>query len=512
MAGNSKRDRPFGKTPRADRAPAKAAPAGGGSRAPLDAKALEKLAVYYLDPVLWWHDFLGAPLPDGPAWDGCRNYQVEILRSISQNRTTNVVTGHSVGKDFTLARAVLWWLSTRPNGVVLTTATTEKQVEVVLWGEIRTAYAKALVPIGGDLAPQAASLRFGPKHYALGLTSKDSNALQGFHAEGGVLAVIDEAAGVPEWAIQAFEACATSADSRVVKIGNPTCSADHRFARDCRMPDEKGVRKTIRVSSLDSPNVVHGKELVRGLATKEWVDDMAAKYGRDSVLFGVRVLGRFPPASATGLIGYDLIEGCRLRSVGYEPPANAPKRLGCDVARYGEDATEVYICQGGHAYQPHGGKGIRGADGASVAKQLALLAAENGCVSIAVDVGGVGAGVIDTLYDLQARGELSPDVEIHPNDFGSRATDPTQHADRRTELWHRLRDWMRGEGAIDPSEPLEHELLAPSYRWVGQAVRLEAKPEIKKRLGRSPDQADALALAVAGHLGKTSGAARMTIW
>lgn len=512
MTGNSKRDRPFGRTPRSDRKAGRAAKAAAVNRPPLTDAETQALARWYLDPVRWWHDFLGDPLPDGPAWEGCRNYQVEILRSIAENRQTNVVTGHSVGKDFTLARAVLWWLSTRPNGVVLTTATTEKQVEVVLWGEIRTAYSKAKVPIGGDLAPQAASLRFGPKHYALGLTSKDSNALQGFHAEGGVLAVIDEAAGVPEWAIQAFEACATSSDSRVVKIGNPTCSADHRFARDCRMADEPGVRRTIRVSSLDTPNVVKGREVVRGLATREWVDDMAAKYGRESVLYGVRVLGKFPPASATGLIGYDVLEASRLRSVGYEPPASAVKRLGCDVARYGEDATEVYVAQGGHAWQPHGGRNIRGADGASVAKQLALLAKENGCVSIAVDVGGVGAGVIDSLYDLQARGEMSPDVEIHANDFGARATDPTQHADRRTELWHRLRDWLREGGAIDPDEILEEELLAPSYKWVGQAVRLEAKPDIKKRLGRSPDRADALALAVAGHAGKTSGAARLSVW
>lgn len=508
VAGNVARDRPFGPSPRSDR--------NGGrvhaAKATLSDAEVEALALYYLDPVAWWHDFLGPPYPDGAEWDGCRAYQVEILRSIAENRHTNVVTGHSVGKDFTLARVVLWWLSTRPNGVVLTTATTEKQVEVVLWGEVRSAYSKALVPIGGDLAPQAASLRFGPLHYALGLTSKDSNALQGFHAEGGVLAIVDEAAGVPEWAIQAFEACATSSDSRVVKIGNPTCSAAHRFARDCRMPDLAGVRKTIRVSSLDSPNVVKGREVIHGLATKEWVEDMAAKYGRESVLFGVRVLGRFPPASATGLIGFDTIEAARLRSVGFAPNPGAPKRLGADVARYGEDSTEVFIEQGGHAYQPHGGKGIRGADGASVAKQLALLAKEHGCVSIAVDVGGLGAGVVDTLYDLQARGELSGDVEIHPNDFGAKATDPEEHADRRTELWHRLRDWLRTEGAIDPDEVLEEELLAPSYKWTGRAVRLEPKDALKKRLGRSPDLADALALAVAGHLGKTSGAARLTVW
>lgn len=479
---------------------------------------IEALAVYALDPVLWWRDFLGPPYPWCPRCgleahgeDVCRPYQVEILDSIVENRETNVVTGHGVGKDFTLGRAVLWWLATRPNGIVITTATKETQVEVILWGEVRSAYARARVPIGGTLAPQAASLRFGPDHYALGMVSKDVNALQGFHAPGGVLVLIDEAAGVPEWAIQALEGCASSDDSRIVKFGNPTCGHDHRFAKDCRLPDVPGQRKTIRVASWETCNARHGEEIVPGLTTAGWIEALASKYGRESIVFRTRAAALFPPASAVGFIGYDVLDASRARSVGYEAPENAELRLGVDVARYGEDDTVIRAVKGGSSFVPHGGR-LSGADNVAVARRVAELAKKLGAVSAAIDAGGLGGGVYDVLRELERQGELPEGFEVIPNDFGARATDPREHADRRTELYARLRDWLRDEGAMDFDEGLEEELLAPSYRWNGTAIRLEPKDALKKRIGRSPDDADALALAVAGHVGRTSGAPRISVW
>lgn len=523
------RDRPFGlgAGKRADRVHATGGAAGLHRRQEDDALTdhdYEVLALWYVDPIAWWEDNLGGPLPHGPEWEGARLYQHEIAYSVSENRTTNVVTGHSVGKDFTVARLALWWLCTRPNGIVLTTATKEKQVEVVLWGEIRDAYNNAKVTIGGKMAPTAASLRFGPKHYALGMVAADANGLQGFHAKGGVLAIIDEAAGVPDWAIAAFEGCATSTECRVIKIGNGTCSHDHRFAKDCRMKDKPGVRKTIRISSYDSPNVTAGREVVKGLATLEWIEDQSEKHGPESVMFGMRVLGRFPPSSATGYIGYDCIEAARLRAAEYvrkptlkpddDPTWTPPvRRLGCDVARYGEDDTECFIVEDdAFAFQPHGGVGISGTDNVTVAKKLVELAVEWHCVSIAVDGGGLGGGVVDSLQDLQERGECPPEIEIYSNDFGAKATRPREHCDRRTELWDALKVWLRERAAYEAPEMIEGEILAPSYKFVGTAIRLEPKDALKKRLGRSPDKADALALAVHGHEGRTSASPRLSIW
>ena len=62
---------------------------------------------------------------------------------------------------------------------------------------------------------------------------------------------------------------------------------------------------------------------------------------------------------------------------------------------------------------------------------------------------------------------------------------------------------MWTEGSVFPDAETEEELLAVSRKWrSGTAALLEPKEQVSARIGRSPDRADALALAVAGHVGK----------
>ena len=46
--------------------------------------------------------------------------EVELLRSIEENRRTAIKACHGVGKTLTLAIATLWWLARYPNGIVET--------------------------------------------------------------------------------------------------------------------------------------------------------------------------------------------------------------------------------------------------------------------------------------------------------------------------------------------------------------------------------------------------------
>src|SRR5229473_2545185 len=79
------------------------------------------------DPVRFTTQILGANL-----WER----EMEILRSIQEHRRTAIKACHGVGKTFTLAHAVLWWLVRYEDGIVLTTAPTLRQVETQLWAEI----------------------------------------------------------------------------------------------------------------------------------------------------------------------------------------------------------------------------------------------------------------------------------------------------------------------------------------------------------------------------------------
>jgi hypothetical protein len=76
--------------------------------------------------------------------------------------------------------------------------------------------------------------------------------------------------------------------------------------------------------------------------------------------------------------------------------------------------------------------------------------------------------------------------------------DPQIYERVRDELWANLARWLREEqGAIPEDTRLAKELHAPD--WIGQlSGRLKAtdKKEIRKKLGHSPDRADAVCLAV----------------
>ena len=109
--------------------------------------------------------------------------------------------------------------------------------------------------------------------------------------------------------------------------------------------------------------------------------------------------------------------------------------------------------------------------------------------AVFIDAGG-GAGVVDRLRQLGHTVN-----EVH---FGGRASRPDRFVNRRMEMWQAMKDWLQGGGALPPGEALRAELSTPTYSFDSRGLlKLEPKEEIKARLLRSPDMADALALTFA---------------
>lgn len=108
-----------------------------------------------------------------------------------------------------------------------------------------------------------------------------------------------------------------------------------------------------------------------------------------------------------------------------------------------------------------------------------------------VDVAGVGAGV----YDM-----LKQHCKAIAVDNATKASEPEKFFNRRAELYWNLRELLRTEEmALDPTDrQLAQELRAVRFKINKSRVQIEEKAEIKKRLGRSPDRADAIVLACAG--------------
>ena len=73
-------------------------------------------------------------------------------------------------------------------------------------------------------------------------------------------------------------------------------------------------------------------------------------------------------------------------------------------------------------------------------------------------------------------------------------------------MWDELREWLCGEQnvSLPDDDSLFSELCSVGKKYDSRGrLLLEEKDEIKKRLGRSPDKADALALTFAAPVYET---------
>ena len=107
------------------------------------------------------------------------------------------------------------------------------------------------------------------------------------------------------------------------------------------------------------------------------------------------------------------------------------------------------------------------------------------------DVGNMGAGVIDRVQQLGFN-------NISEIAFQSAAMENKRYENIRAEMYFKLKEWLERGGAL-PNEPgLREELSKIQYKYSkhGRLV-LTPKEEIKEKLNRSPDMADALALTFA---------------
>jgi hypothetical protein len=67
-------------------------------------------------------------------------------------------------------------------------------------------------------------------------------------------------------------------------------------------------------------------------------------------------------------------------------------------------------------------------------------------------------------------------------------------------MWDEMRQWLESEEETDipDSDTLQADLTAPGYKYTSSTQKqLEKKDDIKKRIGRSPDEGDAAALTFA---------------
>lgn len=409
--------------------------------------------------------------------------QIEIMESVRDNKRTSCRSCHGIGKTACAAWTILWFLYTHPDSVVVNLSPTWRQTEQLIWREIRSAHAQTKYPLGGTLLNTRLDL--GPTWYAIGVSADKPENVQGYHAKSGhILFVYDEASGIDQDIFDASQGSLASEGSRLLLIGNPTQTSGE-FYESFRSP----LYHTIHISAFDTPNftdpdTTHFRPY---LITPDWVEDKRKAWGEDSPLWDSRVLGDFPRSSDDTLISLVDIEKAQLR---FSEPLDATKpiRLGVDVARFGSDSTIITKSQGLHASVI---KTITKMDTMVVSGEVVDASRSTGATHINVDVGGLGAGVVDRLTELKM-----PVLGINSS---SSPIDKEAYINLRAELYCNLRDEFKaGTIAIDPHDKeLEAELSSLKYKFTSAGkYQIESKEEIKKRSGgKSPDRADSLCLS-----------------
>lgn len=170
-----------------------------------------------------------------------------------------------------------------------------------------------------------------------------------------------------------------------------------------------------------------------------------------------------------------------LKNVAHFTPYSK-KIIACDPSQ-GGDATVVYVMDNCKIVEK---KVFHLNDTMKLVGELMLISSAHKINDFAIDTIGIGKGVGDRLNEMGKK--------VQPINSAESAIDKEQFYNLRTEMWWNLLDLIqRREIPYPNDEELRKELSSVRYRVINSngKIQLEPKDLTKKRIGHSPDSADA---------------------
>lgn len=418
--------------------------------------------------------------------------QIEFLTNVNKEKRVTVRSGHGTGKDCAVAWIAQWFMATRPYAKVVVTAPTNRQLRDVFLAEFSKWLRQSLVADEFVVRKDSVLFKDAPKEWWIRLISpsvrstkeEQAETLAGLHADH-LLIIVDESSGVPDPVFIPLEGAMTQEDNKVILIGNMTKDKGYFYDSHFHPSIARDWFK-LHWDSRKSSNV-----------RPEMPEYFARKYGVDSNIYRIRVLGEPPLQDEQTLIPLWTAEQCIGTDV--EVAEDEPLYTGVDVARYGDDASVILPRQG---LKIHPWKTFRKLNTIDLGGFINETYQDLDAAGCAIDVIGVGAGVADWL-------EKHHLPNLHQVNVTAASSNIEKYHKLRDELWCRVRDnCLLGKYSFPDIEVetefgmrqsmgrlLASELSAPRYTFNAHGgYVVESKKDMKSRGVASPNIADALCL------------------
>lgn len=486
-------------------------------------------AEYASDPVGFIENVLGFTLTEA---------QKEICISVRDNQVTNIQASHGVGKTHLSACLVIWCVFAWA-GIAVTTAPTRNQVVNLLWKNIRQIFSRHKSKFSGECIET--KLKYSEHAFAYGFSSSNYSAdsFQGIHAER-LLLIADEANGIAQLVDDGFISCSTGDDNRILRVGNATVPFTP-FHRNCQqgsirlpvwdhpnvswayeVPDDgkwHKLKQEIAVLIKDEKGKVLPqskwpeelpRDVIPGAVSIGWIEAVRRRYGEGSNYWLGRIEGIFPVNSIDGLFATDRTIEMRERSKRMRPLLNTLNKdmgytLGADCGD-GGDHSAIAILRGrefvyGESLITQGD----GLDGNRLSDRIKELSKEyGGFESIAYDATGVGSWLQTPLNEWY-------NGVTYRVKWGEAAND-NKYINLKAEQYDLLAQAIKNKESNvffncdqETFDTLLQQMSAITYKTtMAEKLQLISKADLRKTLGKSPDQLDALVMAYSVPLGVAS--------
>ena len=476
--------------------------------------------------------------------DGPASYQLRILDNWAFYNRQAIRGPRGLGKSTLAAWCILHFALThdRLDWKIITTASTWAQLENFLWPEVHK-WARLLdwdkvgrEPFNDRYELQNTRLRLNTG-LALAQSPEKEEAIEGGHADY-MFFVYDEAKIIPPPLWDSVEGTFSNIGispkvDGSLEGGSLGSSRSGSSGSRGRLKPQK-LGRILAISTPGEPqgrffdihrrkrgyedwhtiHVTKEETIAAGMMNADWAEQKRLQWGYNSQMYFNHVLGEFRESDEDTLIPLAWIELAfqrwdkRQKDLKEGAPVGDLTSVGSDVGSGGEKHDECVIayCYDDTNVDRIEAFGRGDIDTATMVLAGKLRAIMDGTgTHVYLDMLGVGTGTYQRLVEMGYKGKVLPFVASGkvPIKFNKDKTKQYRFANMRAAMWWLGREMLDPETGDDIALPrnddLAGELSCPKYVVQSNAtILVESKKDIRKRLKRSTDLADAVLQALVG--------------